>query len=115
MIGIRGATSVVSDDEISVRERVAELVREILARNKIQKLIAIIFSVTPDITSINPATAVRNDLHLTKVPMMCFQEAMFNDSPGHMIRVLVLCESQTKNFVYLHDAVDLRPDLEVEA
>ncbi len=114
MMGIRGATSVEYDMEKSIRERTLELMNQIFERNEIEKLISIIFSVTPDIRSMNPATVVRKELHLADVPLMCFQEADFNGSPRRMIRVLILCESRTKNFVYLHDAVSLRPDLEVK-
>jgi chorismate mutase len=39
---------------------------------------------------------------------MCLEEASFNDSREKIIRVLIICESSTQNFVYLHEAKNLR-------
>ncbi|RAM58434.1 chorismate mutase, partial [Mesotoga sp. SC_4PWL113PWK15] len=41
---------------------------------------------------------------------LCLYEASFENSCGGIIRVLIHCESKTKNFVYLRRAKNLRPD-----
>jgi len=111
VIAIRGATSVEKDTPKHVRSRVKELFEEIVSRNKIRRIEAIIFSVTKDIQSLNPATVLREDRSLDSVALMCFQEAQFNGSPEKIIRILIFCDSDTREFVYLHGAQKLRPDL----
>jgi len=111
VIAIRGATSVEKDTPEHVRSRVKELFEEIVSRNKIRRIEAIIFSVTKDIQSLNPATVLREDRSLGSVALMCFQEAQFNGSPEKIIRILIFCDSDTREFVYLHGAQKLRPDL----
>ncbi len=108
MITIRGATSIEKDKKENVKERVIELFDTILKRNKIKKIESIIFSVTPDIKSLNPSTIVRTHYDYKDVSFMTFQEAVFEDSKQMIIRVMIFCESETKNFVYLHLAKNLR-------
>lgn len=111
---IRGATSVDRDEASHVAERVCELFRRLLAVNEIERIIAVTFSVTPDIRSANPATAIREAFPGYGLALMCFQEAIFADSPAKIIRVMLLCESKSRNFVYLHAASSLRADLHQE-
>ena len=111
VIAIRGATSVDKDTPEHVRKRVKELFEEIISKNRIKRIEAIIFSVTNDIRSLNPATVLREDGNLDDVALMCFQEAQFEGSPERIIRILLFCDSDTREFVYLHDAQKLRPDI----
>lgn len=108
IVGIRGATSLNEDHPIELTENVIELWNEIMNKNDISRIISVIFSVTPDIKSLNPATILREKLDLNNVPFMCLEEASFNDSREKIIRVLIICESSTQNFVYLHEAKNLR-------
>ncbi len=108
MVTIRGATSIQKDCKEEIEINVIELFDEILRSNKIESIEAIIFSVTPDIKAFNPSTIIRTHYNLNKVSFMTLQEAMFEDSLKMIIRILVLCESSTKNFVYLHRAKNLR-------
>lgn len=108
IVGIRGATSIEKDSPEEVEEKVLELLNEIYKRNKINKVICAIFSVTPDIKSRNPATVARKRFGWEEVPMMCLQEAIFENSPKMIIRILILCEARASQFVYLHRACDLR-------
>jgi len=108
IVGIRGATSLERDEPSEMREKVVELWNEINSQNDIERIVSVIFSVTPDIKSFNPATALREELLVEDIPLMCLQEAMFENSPQRIIRVLVICESTTQNFVYIHDAKNLR-------
>lgn len=108
IVGIRGATSLKEDHPLELTQKVIELWNEIISKNKINRIISVIFSLTPDIRSLNPATILREKLDLNNVPFMCLEEASFKDSPKKIIRVLVICESSTQYFVYLHDAKNLR-------
>lgn len=108
IVGIRGATSLTDDHPMKLTENVLELWSEIMDKNDISRIISVIFSVTPDIKSLNPATILREKLDLNNVPFMSLEEASFNDSRKKIIRVLIICESSTQNFVYLHEAKNLR-------
>ncbi|SHE68737.1 chorismate mutase [Marinitoga hydrogenitolerans DSM 16785] len=111
MLGIRGATSIEKNEIEHIKKRSIELYNKILEKNDIQNIVTILCSVTPDITAYNPITAIREEFKLDKLPLMTFQEAMFEGSKKGIIRFLILCESKTQNFVFLHDAKSLREDL----
>ncbi|GAB6189366.1 chorismate mutase [Marinitoga arctica] len=111
MIGIRGATSIEKNEKKHIINRSIELYNKIIENNNIKNIIAILCSVTPDITAYNPITAIREEFNLSKIPLMTFQEAMFEGSKEGIIRILILCESNTQNFIFLHRAKDLRKDL----
>ena len=105
--GIRGATSVEKDEPREIIEKSKELIENIMVKNKIDRIISIIVTVTDDIKSFNPATAIRKSLNIQGLSIMCVKEAFFKNSPEKIIRVLINCESQTKEFVYLHKAANL--------
>jgi len=107
---IRGATSIEKDCQEEIRNSVIELMEQIFSRNEITELHSVIFTVTNDITSYNPATAFRKAFNQSDVALLCLYEASFGGSTNGIIRVLVHCESKTKNFVYLRRAKNLRPD-----
>jgi chorismate mutase len=111
MIGIRGATSIEKNEKEHIINRSIELYNKIIENNSIKNIIAIFGSVTPDITAYNPIKAIRKEFNLKNIPLMTFQEAMFEDSQKGIIRLLILCESNTQNFIYLHNAKNLRTDL----
>ncbi len=110
MKAIRGATSIESDNPEEIGSCVIELMEEIFRKNEISELHSVIFTVTSDITSYNPATAFRKAFNQSDVALLCLYEASFENSGGGIIRVLIHCESKTKNFVYLRRARNLRPD-----
>lgn len=112
MIAIRGATSIEKNEVKHIKERTIELYKEIMRENDIKEVISIIVSVTPDITEINPVTIIRETFKLKKVSFLCVQEAQFNGSKKGIIRFLLHCEGSTNNFIFLHKAKELRPDLE---
>ncbi|KLO23803.1 chorismate mutase [Marinitoga sp. 1197] len=111
MIGIRGATSIDKNEKEHIKNRSIELYNKIIQNNNIKNIIAILCSATPDITAYNPITAIREHFGLNNIPLMTFQEAVFENSANGIIRFLILCESDTQNFIYLHNARDLRKDL----
>ena len=69
---LRGATTVDADTAEQVTERVQELLIEVMARNGLVEddIISIIFTATPDVVSMFPATAARG-IGFGAVPLLC--------------------------------------------
>ncbi len=113
---IRGATCLEVDEAGHMRERVVELVQEMLDRNGlgVSDLVSVIFTATPDLRSDFPAAAART-VGLGDVPLLCAQEL---DVPGALPRVVrVLAHAELDRpraevaHVYLRGAEVLRQDL----
>lgn len=116
--GLRGATTIPSDDAEAVLEATERLAKEIAAANHVspEDIISVLISTTSDIQSTFPAKAVRTIEGWKYVPVMCTHEM---NVPGGMplcIRILmhVNCEIPQKDIVHIYqnDAVQLRPDLQ---
>jgi chorismate mutase len=113
---LRGATTVDADTEQQITERVQALVREMLARNGIDKsdLISLIFTATDDLTALFPATAARG-VGLGDVPLLCARELAVRDGTPRCIRVLMHLNTERSaselRHVYLEEARGLRDDL----
>jgi len=114
--GIRGATTSAEDAQ-SILEATRELLLAILEANPTlitTDIASILFTVTSDLCTVYPARAARQ-LGWTEVPLMCMQEIDVPDGLAHCIRVLIhwnTSRSQSSvRHVYLHEAVQLRPDL----
>ena len=112
---VRGATSVAEDTSEAIRERTAELLAEVLARNALTAgdLVSIIFTATEDLNADFPAAAAR-EIGLSGVPLLCTREIPVVGALGRCIRVMVHCyapEDRPIRHVYLHDARQLRMDL----
>jgi chorismate mutase len=114
---IRGATTVVTNNEQEILEATAELLEKIVEQNGItvEDIISIIFSTTKDLDAVFPAVAARR-LGWIHTAMMCTNEI---DVPGSLtkcIRVMMHINTEKKNdelkYIYLRDARSLRPDLE---
>jgi chorismate mutase len=114
--GIRGAIQLDTDERAHLIKSTAELLTKILHDNNIDesKLISILFTATPDVTSEFPALAAR-ELGLGDVPLMCFVEMNVAGAMPRVIRVLVNVESDKPRseiqHVYLRGATALRLDL----
>jgi len=117
MRGIRGATTVASDDPELIRQATCKLLETILYENddlQLEDIASVLFTTTEDIVSAYPALAARQ-IGWTSVPMMCAREIPVPGSLPLCIRVLIHWntdreQSEIKH-VYLRDAVRLRPDL----
>jgi chorismate mutase len=113
---LRGATTFERDDADHVTERVVELITELLGRNGLDhdNIISVLFTATPDLHSIFPATAART-IGLGDVPLICAQELDIEGGMPRCIRVLMHVESDTPrvelHHVYLGEARSLRDDL----
>ena len=116
--GIRGATTIESDNKEYVLAATRELLEEILRTNptlQTRDIASAFFTVTDDIVSAFPALAARQ-IGWDQVPMMCAHEIPVSGSLPLCIRVLIhwntdLAQRETKH-VYLREAVCLRPDLQ---
>lgn len=116
-ITIRGATTVSTDNESEILDRTTELLKEVLQQNSLhpESIINIIFTATPDIRAAFPARAAR-DMGWCEVPMLCATEMDVEGALSNCIRVMILAQPSPKRgtpirHVYLHDAVELRPDI----
>ncbi len=113
---VRGAVQIKNDSEIMVDEGVRKLVLEILERNGIEqdRIISIQFTVTTDIKSKNPASALRG-IGFSGVPLFCSAEPEIKGALPRVVRVLILTERDEGTAllpVYMDGAEKLRPDLD---
>lgn len=116
MRGIRGATCLQADDAAEMRDAVAELVVEMLARNDVshQDLVTVLLTSTPDLTCDFPAAAARK-AGIGDTPVLCAQEIDVQGALARVVRILMLADIETPKdrvvHVYLRGAEALRPDL----
>lgn len=115
-LSIRGAISIDENRDDLIESAVQRLISLLLDKNQIQEeeLSLILFSVTKDITALNPAAALRRGGRFSSVPLFCTQEPDCQGAMPFMIRVLVQFISLEKRSlfpVYLEKAAVLRPDL----
>lgn len=114
--GLRGATVAASGQADDVLNATKELLRELIERNSLdpEDIASIIFTATPDISSVFPAAAAR-ELGLTGVPLLGASELDVVGAPSRCIRVLLHVNTDKKQsqmqHVYLGEARRLRPDL----
>jgi len=114
--GIRGATTCQPEAQ-SILESTQELLLTILKVNpslRPEDIASAWFTVTGDLQLVHPAKAARL-MGWTEVPLMCALEIEVPYSVNHCVRVLIhwntdLPQNEIKH-VYLHDAIQLRPDL----
>ena len=123
--GIRGATTLCCEDAAAEHSAEAvlaatrELMLAILEANptlRPEDIASILFTTTDDLRSVYPARAVREmGTGWEEVPLMCAQEIPVTGSLPRCIRVLIHWNSELPqkavHHIYLHDAVQLRPDL----
>jgi chorismate mutase len=115
--GVRGATTVISDEPDLILSATLEMLQEILTAHpqmRSSDLASALFTLTEDLKSVYPAKAAR-DMGWRDVPLMCAREIPVPGSLPRCIRVLIhwntsLPQSEIHH-VYLHEAVRLRPDL----
>lgn len=118
---VRGAIQVASDDRQVIHEAGIRLVRAVLAANDLAEsdLVSLVFSLTTDLRSGNPATGLRRD-GFADVPLFCVQEASVEGALPRIIRLLATFETPASwlaarrtrsEAVYLEGARALRPDL----
>lgn len=113
--GVRGATTVERDDRESVLKATRELLGLMVRLNGIKPVdvASAIFTTTPDVISVFPATAARQ-LGWLDVPLMCAHEMQVPGSLERCVRILLHWNTDKPQdeiqHVYLHEARTLRPD-----
>lgn len=113
---VRGATQLDCDDREHLLERVAEMVRDVMAANDlaVDDFISILFTATSDLHSEFPAYAARL-LGFVDVPLMCARELEIDGSMPRVVRMLAHVETELPRseitHAYLHGAANLRRDL----
>jgi chorismate mutase len=114
MFAIRGAVQVERDTPAAITAAVARLCKEIGRANRLspERIVSVIFTVTPDLASAFPARAAREQ-GWSGVPMLCAQEIPVPGAPPRICRALVHVRGRRKpRHIYLGRAgVLLRPDL----
>lgn len=116
MIGIRGATTIEIDNEEEIIKSTIELLKEIISSNSLsnEKVTAIFFSCTKDITTAYPAKAARH-MGFTEAALMCFQEMHVEGSLQKCIRICIFYDGEIPmkdiRHIYMNSAKQLRPDL----
>ena len=115
MAVIRGAICANNTIE-DISSKSLELVNLIIQENNVdvEQISAIIFSATKDLNACYPAKAVREQLCLSNVAFMCFQEMDVVGSLDHCIRVGIFVDDFSQSnvkHVYIGRAQDLRKDL----
>ncbi len=114
--GIRGATTVGLDEPADVAAATAELLDALVAANgcRLDDLAAVVFTVTEDLQSSNPAAAARGH-GWASVPLLVLREHGGDSAVDRCLRVLVLWNTSRGQadirHVYLRGARALRPDL----
>lgn len=114
--GVRGATTVDSDNRDEILKATTQLLALMIRRNEIEStdVASAIFTVTKDLQSEFPALAARQ-LGWLEVPLLCGYEVSVEGSLPQCIRILLhwnTDRSQSEiNHVYVNNAVKLRPDL----
>ena len=116
--GLRGATTVDTDTPGQVTERSQELILALMDRNELMEddIVSVLFTATADVTSIFPATAIR-EIGFGAVPLLCAAEIAVPGAMPRCIRVLLhVYTTRTRDeihHVYLHGAQGLRDDLPI--
>jgi chorismate mutase len=114
--GLRGATTVEVDTVRQVTERSQELMLRIMERNGLVEddIVSVLFTATADVTSVFPATAIR-EIGFGAVPLLCAAEIAVPGAMPLCIRVLLHVHTARSkdemHHVYLHGAQGLRDDL----
>jgi chorismate mutase len=124
IFALRGAIQLEQDTSQEMEGAVARLIDELLTRNglSVRRLIHATFSQTSDLSSSNPATALRRH-GIDEVPLFCVQEPSYPNSLPRTLRVLLLCRApfwsrafwMKQKHCYLGGARALRPDLATAA
>lgn len=117
LYGLRGATGALNTED-SIKKSVVEMCLRLFKENSlnVDDIVSIQFTITSDLTKMNPAAALRkgqNEFDVSPCALFCSQEPVIDGSPERMIRLLVTAympENSTLYHVYINGAEKLRPD-----
>lgn len=115
--GIRGATTVVHNEEQEILDATSELLQHIIRENEVdpEQICSVFVTTTEDLTATFPARAIRRLPGWDLVPLMCSLEIPVQPSLPLCIRLMVHVNTDKQQdeirHVYLNEAKSLRPDL----
>jgi chorismate mutase len=115
--GIRGATTVINNEEAEILRETVVLLREIVERNDViaEDICSVWITMTEDLDATFPARAIREMEGWEMVPLMCSVEIPVKGSLPQCIRLMVQFNTDKTQreirHVYLNEAQKLRPDL----
>ncbi|WP_265263310.1 chorismate mutase [Spirulina subsalsa] len=113
---IRGATTAVENTVEAIQVAVKELMDEIEYRNQLdpEEIISAVFTATPDLNAIFPASVARDRPNWDNVALLDVQQMSVENSLERCIRVLIHVNTPHPQaamiHVYLGQAKNLRPD-----
>lgn len=111
---LRGATGVAKDDPNEIIASVKECFELLLQKNHLEEddIACILFTITRDLQSKNPAGALRAAGHGSGVPLFCMQEPETKGMMERCVRLLLLLKESHEGLqpVYIRGAEKLRPD-----
>jgi len=113
LFGIRGAVFAENTRE-DIGKKVKDLYVQILTQNDLleEQIVSIQFSITPDLTAVNPASALRQAGCALSCALFCCAEPAVDNGIPFVIRVLVTAYlDKNPVSVYIHGAQNLRTDL----
>ena len=115
LFAARGAVQVDADESESIITAVQAMYDEIVCSNALLEsdMVSVQFSVTGDLRSVNPATALRSRNQQFPVPLFCMQEPETTGMLKRTIRMLLLFYAPSDHVschAYLGGAAVLRPD-----
>jgi len=113
LYALRGAAQSLNTAE-DIGAQTAGLYEEMLKKNNLDEkdVVCVFFSVTEDLTALNPATALRLTGR-TELSFFVLKEAEFAGSLERTIRIMIQCymeEDSVIRHVYRNGAEVLRPD-----
>lgn len=117
LIAVRGAVCSENTKE-EITKNVCTLFNQIVTLNSlsVDDIVSVQFTLTKEITVLNPATALRlgeTVIDTKELALFCSQEAYIEGGMKNVIRLLVTTyapENIEKHNVYLNGAEKLRPD-----
>lgn len=110
---VRGAVCCKNESE-DIKKNIECLYTEILTKNKISEknIVSVQFTVTDDLTELNPATALRKSGFAKTIPLFCSAEPKIKTGLSKTIRILIYYYGRKNPIpVYLNGAEILRPDI----
>lgn len=111
---VRGACGVSEDSKEAIITSVKACFEGLLEKNHLEEgdLACVMFTITSDLRSKNPAGALRASGHGSQVPLFCMQEPEIEGMMPRCIRLLLILKEERENLVpvYINGAEILRPD-----
>jgi len=116
LFAVRAATQIGRDSREEIIDAVCDVYDRVCEANgmDVSDMVSIMFTMTSDLRTTNPATALRTRDARFAVPLFCMQEPDVDNMLERTIRLIIhyyAPEHHTPKAVYLHGAANLRPDL----